>query len=927
MFPTYLCVPQQLALERLPILPRTPTRTSTKGATLTEYGMLAGLIVLLGIATVYGMGSTVQNVYCIVTEAVSGEEGSCLDVAANPGEGDGGGGGGGGGDGGGGDTEPPPPPPVTGMVLRYEGNQAVFTIHDSTPGDVVVDWGDGTTSTYAGVGNFTFVKNFATNGPHTVIVDGTAELFQSGSPTQLREVVSFGDLGWTSLHNAFVHHDVLDAVAPLPATVTTLTGTFLGADGVLAGLENWNVAQVTTFEDMFRNAGAFNRPITAWNTENATSMARMFSNAASFNQPIGAWNTANVTTMAGAFAGASAFNQDLSGWDTSNVTLMDTMFQGASAFNGNITEWDVSRVVQPSAMNNMFLGATAFAQNLSGWCVPTITYRPLQFANGSAIQGEPVWGYCGAPEPGEAPMRMTITGTNASFTIFDTLPSDVLVDWGDGTTTPYTTATSQTFTRNYGSAGTRTITVSGTFSRFRSNSTTSLVSVDSFGRTGVTNLSNAFQGHTALASLAPLPDTVTNLTSTFQASTTSVLAGVENWYTGNVTTLNNTFNGAAVFNRAIGGWDTSKVTDMTNTFSNTGSFNQNLDWDTARVANMEFMFANATQFNGDISGWNVRGVTAATNMRAMFQGANAFRGNLSEWCVEAITTRPSNFATTDRLAAEPVWGYCGAPEPSADSMQLTFVGTTAGVRVHDSTPGDVVVHWGDGSSTPYNPGANNTTFNRTYATSVPGGYTVRVSGTFNRIEVIGGNANLTAIPTFGNTGLTSLQGAFNNTHALASVAALPSTVTDLTNTFTGSQGSLVGVESWNVANVTTMQSLFQNTSTFNRDLGGWNVANVTNFAYMFQNAPFFNRDLPWNTASATNMSGMFTSAIRFNGNIADWDTADVPRLNMSAMFQGATAFRGNLSGWCTTLSGTRPFNFAALNQTQFIEPSWGSCPP
>ena len=39
---------------------------------------------------------------------------------------------------------------------------------------------------------------------------------------------------------------------------------------------------------------------------------------------------------------------------------------------------------------------------------------------------------------------------------------------------------------------------------------------------------------------------------------------------------------------------------------------------------------------------------------------------------------------------------------------------------------------------------------------------------------------------------------------------------------------------WNTCNVTTMESMFEE-STFNKDIGGWNVHNVENYRAMFKN--------------------------------------------------------------------------------------------
>ena len=53
------------------------------------------------------------------------------------------------------------------------------------------------------------------------------------------------------------------------------------------------------------------------------------------------------------------------------------------------------------------------------------------------------------------------------------------------------------------------------------------------------------------------------------------------------------------------------------------------------------MFGGADAFNGDISGWNVAGVTS---MKGMFGGANAFNGDIGGWDVSAVTSFESMFS-------------------------------------------------------------------------------------------------------------------------------------------------------------------------------------------------------------------------------------------------------------------------------------------
>ena len=58
---------------------------------------------------------------------------------------------------------------------------------------------------------------------------------------------------------------------------------------------------------------------------------------------------------------------------------------------------------------------------------------------------------------------------------------------------------------------------------------------------------------------------------------------------------------------------------------------------------------------------------------------------------------------------------------------------------------------------------------------------------------------------------------------------------------------------WNVSNVTNMSTMFQYSSSFNRDLSQWEVSNVTDMSTMFSSS--FNRDLSlWEVSNVIDMS-------------------------------------------------------------------------
>jgi surface protein len=181
--------------------------------------------------------------------------------------------------------------------------------------------------------------------------------------------------------------------------------------------------------------------------------------------------------------------------------------------------------------------------------------------------------------------------------------TNVRVDWGDGTSNSYTVNGNRTHT--YAANGIYTIRVQGALLTFGANvSRPELISVTTFGRLGITSLSQAFR---SCANLTQVPS--------------QLPLGVTN--------LGFMFIGADVFNQDISTWDTSSVTTMASMFQGNAGFNQNIStWDTSSVTTMASMFQGVTVFNQDVSSWDVSSVTDMTNM---FNGQNAFQQPLNTW--------------------------------------------------------------------------------------------------------------------------------------------------------------------------------------------------------------------------------------------------------------------------------------------------------
>jgi surface protein len=222
------------------------------------------------------------------------------------------------------------------------------------------------------------------------------------------------------------------------------------------------------------------------------------------------------------------------------------------------------------------------------------------------------------------------------------------VDWGDGTTTSYTTTGYKTYT--YASGGVYTVKVYGRLTGLGGNvgirtGYNKLLRCTSFGGTGLTDLFNAFSQATNLIEVPDyLPPTVGNINQTFSFLTSFNAPELVGWDTSNVQDMTSTFQGCSSFNQNVGSWNTSKVTSMSATFNSCSVFNQDIGaWNTSSVTNMSAMFINAVAFNQDLGGWDTSNVMF---MQDMFNGATAFNQYIGDWDTSSVVNMGRMFANT-----------------------------------------------------------------------------------------------------------------------------------------------------------------------------------------------------------------------------------------------------------------------------------------
>ena len=302
-----------------------------------------------------------------------------------------------------------------------------------------------------------------------------------------------------------------------------------------------------------------------------------------------------------------------------------------------------------------------------------------------------------------------------------------------------------------------------------------------------------------------------------------------------ITTLANAFRGCENLgsNGDMSGWDVSGVTGMQNMFLDAESFDQDIGgWHTSSVTNMHGMFHGAESFNQDIGDWNTSSVTGMGNM---FRGAESFNQDIGGWDVSGVTNMQGMFRDASSFDQD----IGGWDVSNVTTMQGMFHGA-------ESFNQDIG-GW-DVSS----------------VTNMAGMF--RDAESFN--QDIGG---------WNTSSVTSMGGPF-------------------TGMFEGASSFNQDIGGWDVSNVTTMQNMFYGATSFDQYIGGWDVSRVENMGSMFRDAESFDQDIGgWNVSSVTNMGVMFRDASSFDQDIGGWDVSNVT--HMFQMFFSASSFDQDLSGW------------------------------
>jgi surface protein len=173
----------------------------------------------------------------------------------------------------------------------------------STGLNIVVDWGDATTSTITSHLDVNAKHAYPSAGTYSISITGTLPGFRFAFSGDRQKILNISNWG------------VLDI---------TTNGAFDGCTNLTSSATDAPTISTTDLSSTFANAFIFNGAIGNWDVSGVNNMTAMFATATAFNNggssSIGTWNTSAVTNMFRMFRGASAFNQDISAWDVSQVS-------------------------------------------------------------------------------------------------------------------------------------------------------------------------------------------------------------------------------------------------------------------------------------------------------------------------------------------------------------------------------------------------------------------------------------------------------------------------------------------------------------------------------------------------------------------------------------------------------------------------------
>lgn len=531
------------------------------------------------------------------------------------------------------------------------------------------------------------------------------------------------------------------------------------------------------------------------------------------------------------------------------------------------------------------------------------------------------------------------------------------VDWGDGTSDTVTSSAEAVHT--YATAGTHTITVTGTingWSYYFANQDGVSVDKDQMG--------NVSQWGSFLVDEDVTFYQCTNMT----VSATDRLKFTDTYNFGYWF-----FGTTSMTSIDVSNWDISSMTSLRRMFSTTGLTSIDISsWDTSNIENMEGLFNNSESLAA-ITGIENLDLTSLTNAGGLLERCTSYvtgTFDFSWFTPPNVVITNSLFANTEATSIDMSGGFASANASfmfsnctelvsvNATNLDLSNATNTTRMFADCSNLTTITGHedWVISSSTNANymftECAALTTLNSagwTFGSLVSAYAMFYNASSLANIDVsawdmstctsvgfmFGGNRNMsftnldlsnwTISPvSFGADTLNAMSWMFSyciNLTAVDLSGFNTSGVLQLNGLFYNCRSiGAIDVTGLDTSNVVSMESAFYNLDggTYGKNMVGieaWDTSSVTNFEETFQNAKAWNPNIEnWDTSSATNMRRMLYDCDSFNRNISAWDINQVT--NLSDFLQVATGmstanYDALLIGWAARIplaySGTLNF--------------------
>ena len=247
----------------------------------------------------------------------------------------------------------------------------------------------------------------------------------------------------------------------------------------------------------------------------------------------------------------------------------------------------------------------------------------------------------------------------------DIYPTNVLIDWGDGTSDTITSRTDPALTHVYSSSGNYQVTLDGEWTGIQFaniGDKLKLSSIDNWGSNQWKTMNGAFNGcSNMVGAYTDSPDT----------SLVNYMAGA--------------FKGCINFNSPVN-FDTSDCTGFSSMFSGCINFNQEVNFDFSSGGGATtYMFLNCTNFDSSVTITNSSGITSTlrmfqgctifnsvvtmdtssvTNMGLMFYNCQNFNQDISAFQINDLTTAGAMFLLSGFAKASydlllPAWDAYG----------------------------------------------------------------------------------------------------------------------------------------------------------------------------------------------------------------------------------------------------------------------------